>query len=91
METKEKYVKLKELLDENKRWPLKYMFKFVIPNQDNKVDTVKAMLPENAKTSFKHTKSLKYVSLTCVSYMKSANDIIKLTQKVEDVPGVMSL
>lgn len=91
METQEQYKKLKELLDSNKKWPLKYMFKFIIPNKDGNVDTVKALLPANATSKFKHTASLKYVSLTCVAYMKSSNDIIALTEKVQSVPGVMTL
>ena len=91
METQDKYAKLKELLDANKKWPLKYMFKFIIPNKDGKVDAVKALLPVNGVNKFKHTTSLKYVSLTCVAYMKSTSDIIALTESVQNVPGVMSL
>jgi hypothetical protein len=91
MQTNEKYIKLKELLDDNKKWPLKYMFKFIIPNKDGHVDKAKAMMPERSKMDFKHTKSLKYVSLTCVAYMKSAEDIISLNQKMEQIPGAMTL
>lgn len=91
MEVKEKYLKLKELLDDNKKWPLRYMFKFVIPNKDGKVDLAKSHMPAGAQLKYKHTSSLKYVSMTCVTYMKSADDIIELTQKLEDIPGVMSL
>lgn len=91
MDTQEKYEKLRELLQKNKKWPLKYMFKFVIPNKDENVDKVKAMMPANSKVTFKHTASLKHVSLTCVTYMKSVDDIISLTHRVENVPGVISL
>lgn len=91
MATKEKYIKLKELLDDNKKWPLRYMFKFVIPNKDGKVKLAKSLMPDNGQLKFKHTASLKYVSMTCVAYMKSANEIIALTQELEDIEGVMSL
>ena len=91
METKEKYLKLKELLDENKKWPLRYMFKFIIPNKDGKVELAKKMMPQNGQLKFKHTSSLKYVSITCVAYMSSVNDIINITQKVEDIEGAISL
>ncbi len=91
MQTKEKYLKLKELLDDNKKWPLRYMFKFVIPNKDGKVDLAKSMMPKGAQLKFKHTSSLKYVSMTCVTYMKSSQDIIDLTQQLEEIEGVMSL
>lgn len=91
MQTKEKYLKLKELLEENKQWPLRYMFKFIIPNHNGKVDHAKEKMPHGSIIKFKHTKNLKFVSLTCIANMNSANDIIKLTQEVEMIEGVMSL
>ena len=83
--------KLKEVLKENKKWPLAYMFKFIIPNQEGKVQSVVDILPKDAKKSFKHTKSLKYVSLTCVLNMNSAEEIIAITEAAMSVPGVMML
>jgi len=91
METKEKYFKLKELLDDNKKWPLRYMFKFIIPNKDGKVELAKTLMPKGSKVTFKHTASLKYVSLTCVANMKSSEAIVTLTQQLEDIEGVVSL
>jgi len=91
MEIKEKYLKLKKLLDDNKRWPLRYMFKFIIPNKDGNVDLAKSHMPRGAQLKFKHTSSLKYVSMTCVAHMHSSDDIIELTQKLESIPGVISL
>lgn len=91
MQTKEKYIKLKELLEDNKKWPLRYMFKFIIPNKDGKVDLAKGMMPSNSQLKFKHTSSLKYVSMTCVAYMKTPEAIIELTQQLEEIEGVMSL
>lgn len=89
--TQEKYQKLKELLEENKKWPLRYMFKFIIPNKDGNVDKAKELIPEKANVKYKNTTSLKYVSLTCVAYMKSVDEIIALTKKMEAIPGVISL
>ena len=83
--------KLKEVLKENKRWPLAYMFKFIIPNQEGKVESVVDILPKEAKKSFKHTKSLKYVSLTCVLNMDSAEEIIAITESATAIQGVMML
>ena len=91
METKEKYIKLKELLDENKKWPLRYMFKFIIPNKDGKVEIAKALMPKGSQVKFKHTASLKFVSMTCITQMKSSDAIIALTQKLDGIEGVISL
>ena len=91
MKTKEKYAKLKELLDNNKKWPMRYMFKVIIPNNDDKVDLAKALMPKGSPLKFKHTPNLKHVSMTCVTTMKSSNAIIALTQKLDDIEGVITL
>ena len=85
------YAKLKELLAQNKKWPMLYMFKFIVPNEGNKVKQVVELLPKHGNVTYKHTKNLKYVSVTCKVSMKSANAIIDVTSKVASIEGVMSL
>ncbi len=48
----DKFRNLRYRLMENGSWPLKYMFKFISPNQDGKVDKIKALLPETGETNF---------------------------------------
>ena len=83
--------KLKIKLEQNKEWPLKYMFKFIVPNKEDKVEKVTNVFPKNAKKSFKHTENLKYVSVTCVLEMNSADEIIKITKDAMSIPGVIML
>lgn len=85
------YNNLREKLLDNKQWPLLYMFKFIIPNTDDKVDAVKNLLPKEGKLSFKHTKNLKYVSVTCLVNMQTADSIIDITINVSQIEGVMVL
>ncbi len=89
--SKQNYEKLKTLLAENKKWPLLYMFKFIVPNKEGKVQTVVDLLPKHGSFSYKHTKNLKYVSVTCKVSIKSAEAIIELTDKVASIEGVMPL
>jgi putative lipoic acid-binding regulatory protein len=76
---------------ENRNWPLKYMFKFISSNQGGKVDKIKALLPETEIMTFKHTSNLKYVSVTCIALMDSADQIIEITEKVDKIEGVIVL
>jgi len=89
--SKQNYDKLKELLAENKKWPLLYMFKFIVPNNEGKVQAVVDLLPKHGSVSYKHTKNLKYVSVTCKVSMKNADAIIELTDKIAAIEGVMPL
>jgi hypothetical protein len=82
---------LRDQLLKEKEWPISYMFKFITPNVDGKVDQIKQLLPSQSKISFNHTPNLKYVSVTCVASMASAEDIISVTTKVLEIQGVMAL
>ncbi|WP_167616017.1 DUF493 family protein [Maribellus sediminis] len=87
----DKYKNLRYRLMENNNWPLKYMFKFITPNHDGKVDQIKALLPNSGKTTFKHTSNLKHVSVTCIALMDSADQIVEITEKADKIEGVIVL
>lgn len=96
--TKEESIKKQESLErlrarllETPTWPIDYMFKFIVPNNGNKVNIVRGMLPTHGKTSFNHSKDLHYVAVTHVASMPSADDIIELTTRATAVEGVISL
>jgi len=85
------FEKLRERLLDTSQWPLQYMFKFIVPNRNGLVDKVTDLLPKNGKLSFKHTENLKYVSVTCVAIMFSADEIISVTNKATNIQGVIAL
>lgn len=85
------YEKLRKLLLENKKWPMLYMFKFIVPNKEGKVDMVVSMLPKHGTISYNHTKNLKHIAITCKASMKSANAIIEVTENIAAIDGVISL
>ena len=87
----DKYKNLRYRLMETETWPLKYMFKFITPNEDGKVDQIKAILPEEGNVTFKHTANLKHVSVTCVALMESADQIVEITEKADKIEGVIVL
>jgi len=85
------YQKLLEKLQENKKWPLLYMFKFIAPNEEGKVEKVVALLPKDGNISYKHTKNLKFVSITCKAQMSNAQSIVDITSKVNQIEGIITL
>ena len=87
----DKFKNLRYRLMEIETWPLKYMFKFITPNNEGKVEQIKALLPQHGKFSFKHTSNLKHVSITCVANMESADQIIDITEQVGRIEGVLIL
>lgn len=87
----QKYNKLKELLTENKNWPMSYMFKCIAPNSKDIINRVVALLPFQGEFTFKMSKNNKFVSISCVAQMNDAQKIIDITQSVSSVPDVMIL
>ena len=85
------YDQLKAKLEETKNWPLLYMFKFIAPNQDGKVKKVEEKLPKGGIVSHKHTKNLKYVSISCKVKMPNAQSIIDVMDEVSKIGNIMSL
>ena len=83
--------RLRNRLLETPSWPIDYMFKFIVPNNGGKVNTVRGMLPEEGKTTFNHSKDLRYVAVTHVARMACADHIIEITTKATSVDGVISL
>ena len=83
--------KLRKLLAESEEWPLLYMFKFIVPNQYGKVDKVVALLPEQGEVSFNHTKSMRHVAVTCKVIMNNPDEVIKITQEITAIEGVLAL
>ncbi len=73
------------------RWPQKYMFKFVLPNDKAKLDQVLEALPQNGETRFRDSAGGKYVGVTCVATMTSADAVMDVTVRACSVEGVISL
>ncbi len=73
------------------RWPQKYMFKFVMPNDRAKLDKVLEALPQDGETRFRNSNGDKYVGVTCVATMTSADAVIDVTSKACAIDGVISL
>lgn len=82
---------LREQLLKTKEWPLKYMFKFIVPNNNDNVNRVVALLPKGGNLKFNNSKDMHYVAVTCVVDMPSADNIIEITKQATAINGVMSL
>lgn len=86
----EQAARLREQLDKL-QWPQAYMFKFVMPNDPLRVERVRQMLPQDGRMRADSSRTGKYVSLTCVATMPSADAVMEVTTKICQVEGVISL
>lgn len=93
MQKKEDFYKnLKVKLEETTTFPTKYMFKFIIPTDKNKLDGIENMFNHlGAVINTKKSKSAKYTSVTIIVMMKSVKEIIEKYTEVDTIEGVISL
>lgn len=84
----DKYASLKKKLDEECKFPMKYMYKFVVPK-----DKVKEVLPhfETADLSTKKSKTGKYISISAIVMAFSSDEIIDKYKSIGNIEGMISL
>ena len=82
--------KLKEqlLLQE---WPNVYLFKFIVPNENEKIAKVSSLFDENSTLTLHPSSNGNYMSITIREVMMSANDIIEIYEKAAEIKGVITL
>lgn len=83
--------KLRERLNEVHRWPSKYMFKFVLPNEEEKVTQLKVIFGESAEFQHRLSANANYISITVFEVMLDADAIFERYTKAGTIPGIISL
>lgn len=78
----------KELLDLSYDWPSKYTFKFIVPME--KVNML-TMLLADSEISTRPSKKGKYISITAVKTVASADEVIEIYERVSVIEGIVSL
>jgi uncharacterized protein len=90
--TTEFYARLKEELDNSNNWPAKYLYKFIVPTEDEKIKAVEDAFDQmGAVIDTRQSKNGKFTSLSVDVQMPSAESIIKKYLDVSTIEGIISL
>lgn len=90
--TQEFYERLKVELDDANVWPAEYLFKFIVPTDKEKVDTVEnAFNAMGAVINTTQSKTGKFTSISVNVRMKSSQSIIDKYLEVSTIEGIISL
>jgi putative lipoic acid-binding regulatory protein len=86
------YSKLKVQLEDTTDFPAEYMYKFIVPSGENRTEQVEQLFDNTgAVIKTKQSKTGKYVSLSIVLQIESAEKIISYYKKAEKIKGIISL
>ncbi|UAM99131.1 DUF493 domain-containing protein [Polaribacter litorisediminis] len=86
------YSKLKGQLEDTTKFPADYMYKFIVPTDENQLEEVQNVFDNTgAVITTKNSKTGKYISITSVLKLQSADGVIMYYKKVEKIKGIISL
>lgn len=91
MNRDEQFEKLRELLNKENNWPMVYMFKFIVPADNQKIALVEAKFSDEAIILHKESSNGKYFSITVKEVMLNADSIISKYKEMEGIEGLMAL
>ena len=91
MDNDDKFNKLRELLNKENSWPMVYMFKFIIPADNQKIALVESKFSDEAVILHKESTNGKYFSITVKEVMLNAESIISKYKEMDGIEGLMAL
>lgn len=90
--TNEFYSRLKEQLENTSEWPSKYLYKFVVPTDNQKIEQVyKAFDNMGAVIQTTASKTGKYTSISINVQMQNPDCVIQKYKEVSNIEGIVSL
>jgi len=85
------YENLRKRLHDTTSWPSVYMFKFILPNDNQKMALLRKIFEEDSRIFEKSSSKGNYVSLTVKMVMLSPDEVIDRYRQVAKIDGVMML
>lgn len=90
MSKEDEYAKLREQL-ELQSWPDVYFFKFIVPNESEKVAKVSALFDNADDLQLQPSKTGKYMSVGAKELMLDVESIIDKYKRAAQIEGLISL
>ena len=90
--SEEFYDRLKEELLINTAWPSDYLYKFIIPTDQEKVDQIHQIFDNTgAVIESKQSRKGKYTSISITVNLNNPDEVISKYKEVGKIEGVISL
>ncbi|MBW6478097.1 MAG: DUF493 family protein [Bacteroidales bacterium] len=86
-----KWNTLRARLNHIKDWPQKYMFKFIVPADMDKIARVEALFHESAVIYRKESHKGNFISITAKQNMSDPEQIINIYKQATKIEKIVSL
>jgi uncharacterized protein len=85
------YDELRNKLNASGTWPQVYMFKFIVPSDNQKIAQTESLFEDDAEIKLQPSSTGKYTSITARVVMMDAEQIINTYKKAAHIEGIISL
>lgn len=86
------YIKLKSQLADTSLWPNEYLYKFIVPSSDEKIQKIEAIFDHiGAVIKRNESRTGKYTSVSINVRMATPDAVIEKYKEVGKIEGVISL
>ncbi len=85
------YKKLKSELETTTKFPADYLYKFIVPTDENQVQEVKDLFGKKGKIDTRASKTGKFESVSVRLIVASSDEVVDYYQKAEKIKGIISL
>ena len=82
---------LRQRLNETHKWPSMYMFKFILPNDEQKIGQLKRIFSEDVQFNSRLSSNGKYTSITVREIMLNSDAVFDRYLKAASIEGILSL
>ncbi|MEN9400074.1 MAG: hypothetical protein RL632_1175 [Bacteroidota bacterium] len=86
----ERFEKLKEALSKEE-WPSVYLFKFIVPNDSERIAKVNALFDEKSEVTMHPSRTDKYMSISAKELMLDVDSVMKVYEEAAKIPDLISL
>lgn len=86
------YTKLKLQLDDTTKFPADYLYKFIVPTDENQPEEVTNLFNKGgAVINTRKSKTGKYISVSVRLKVTSSDEVINYYKEAEKIKGIISL
>lgn len=85
------YDELRKKLNAGSSWPQVYMFKFIVPSDNQKIALTESLFEDDAEIKLQPSSKGTYTSVTARVVMMDAEQIINIYKKASSIEGIISL
>jgi uncharacterized protein len=87
----ERLFKLHAILMEDTKWPQVYYFKFIVPNDNEKINSVISLFADPSKITYRTSRDIRFIGISCKEIMPDPESVIAVYEEAGRVEGLIAL